>query len=1560
MADRKSKKKFAKKEKKVVNVETTWVKRVTYEGKPYYWDTAKDDSIPAELRIRWDKPEILKSAEEKAKTSGEWIWIPHPEKIWQPAKKIKTGSDGAVVAQPYKGKQHTIPKDGVVPPGPLTKDRTQKVEFWKVNHTGLAYLEDDVIALDPVDEATMLHNLEARYMQDKLYTWVGAGRSILLSMNPYVLIEGLYDKDTMQFHKTKGTLKPDKWVPPHVFAIGNQAYDSMLAKGSNQSILVNGESGSGKTEATKQILDFYAKQIGSDAEEHYIADKLVVSNPLLEAFGNAKTIRNNNSSRFGKWIKVSFDSGSQKISGAQFVNFMLEKTRVIHQQKNERNYHIFYQLTGDKEACTTLGLLDAKKYRYLNQSGVIKVKGIDDAADFAIVKRAFKALEFTDEEVAAFFQLVAGVLKLGNLTFENVDLAGGNTGSKIRDLSWAQSAAKLFEVEDDYFTKATTNRSIVTRGEKIYKPLDAQESADAVDALAKAIYGNLFAFLALRMNESMQPPSEGSFIGILDIFGFENLEFNSFEQLCINFCNEKLQQYLDNHVFHSEEDFYRSEGVDFEFLKFIDNQPTLDLLEGSKPLGMLRTLDDEGRINQGSDLKWLNKVEKEFSSHPSIAFDKKRRFQSELSFEVNHYAGTVKYDASNFVVKNKDTMWNELYELMATSKNAVIQRVFPAVTMTQSNIKPVAAQFRGHLNVLLQLIDSTEARYIRCIKPNNVMQPKIFEAPLIHSQLKNSGVYDTVRIREGGYPFRISHKQFAYRFSCINRGHKYEPLDDDETLRWRNRCAEILNAHARDFNPEDIKIGNTMVLYRVTEYKPLRLERNLAIEIFLPGVQGFIRGAIGRDYAKQIHEAHNVFRKAQEVGNDIVMVRKGFQLAEDTMAYLKERCPFLPAYPMFHYEEGKYLEGRLMAWEEHERYMNTLVEGQTAEIVTVERYKELIAACAKADADKESGGLGDVVRTAAQVELYDLSQRLIKESNPGLVDAHAGPSFEHFKANSTVLKYRQDRYTPADRAEMKKWKDLADRIGYDTEAVRKITAELERLQVKDAETVQALVRHGIAGTYVGRLKESQKTLADALEVKNDIVLLRKGFEQADAIREWLGSNPYLPAYPMHLYDKGRTLEGRLVAWEELQAEIEGYIDGKSASDVDVELYKKLIDACKRADGELGDVTRTAAQVELYDKTQQMIKDSDPGWVDAKAGPAIEGLIREEMQKVKDKADEIGYETEETEKLGFILGRLVYIDKEAVEAYDVLDGVRMDKVLEESKTYKHTNDALKLIQEFFDKPEKECVLMELKKAQELGDKPREIHRKIRLQEIHYDESGNKYLPHTSFKGMRDPKDYAAGKLCGKAGLIDGMHKWTKGGLPNALTMLPKEDPNVPPKELPDEVKQMKKDVKKRFKNVQIAMGDKKNKNPDKFIQDFLQYGTQNEGARDELYCQVLKQITDNPEVESVQKGYDLLAMMLTTFLPSTEFTHYVVMWIRTHPDPNNEVRKYTSALHKLQFSEEGATNQVNLGKIRKDITALQQEGSRYSIRPGAYTGPTSGRPLSQDLQEFNKKVLANAL
>ena len=545
-----------------------WSERATVDGMPYYYNSRNEN-------VSWDKPDVLKTAEEKQTDSGNWVWVRDEKEAWLPGQ-VLTGTTVKMI----DGRKKNVKKSTHEP-------------MWPLKRSALNQLVDDLVMLDDPNEAAIVYNLRERFRQNKIYTWVGASKSVLVSVNPFKMLP-LYGPDVIQDYMHPG---PTRGREPHVFSIANSSFRTMQLKENNHAILISGESGAGKTEATKQVLSFLADAAGS---EDNVEQRILMANPVLEAYGNAKTLRNNNSSRFGKWIEVHFDRLGRAITSASIENFLLEKSRVVRQQKDERNYHIFYQLC--ESGPRNLNLNEASEYRYLSGGECIQVKGMDDSDEFTEVEQAMKHLGFTKDEKNFMFHLTTGILTLGNINFDRKTGKGNNEESSINNSQVVDVAAEFLGVNSNDLSQCLVTRSIEVRGERSVIPLAPAEARDGTDALAKAVYGKLFDWLVLRVNEAISG-ERGHFIGVLDIFGFEIFENNSFEQLCINFCNEKLQQHFNQHTFKEEEELYKSEGVQYEPVAFIDNQPVLNLIEKA-PKGILVMLDEEITAPNGSDERY--------------------------------------------------------------------------------------------------------------------------------------------------------------------------------------------------------------------------------------------------------------------------------------------------------------------------------------------------------------------------------------------------------------------------------------------------------------------------------------------------------------------------------------------------------------------------------------------------------------------------------------------------------------------------------------------------------------------------------------------------------------------------------------------------------------------------------------------------------------------------------------------------------------------------------------------------------------------------------------------
>eukprot|EP00462_Mataza_sp_D1_P023215 CAMPEP_0175129960 /NCGR_PEP_ID=MMETSP0087-20121206/5753_1 /TAXON_ID=136419 /ORGANISM="Unknown Unknown, Strain D1" /LENGTH=1504 /DNA_ID=CAMNT_0016412149 /DNA_START=25 /DNA_END=4539 /DNA_ORIENTATION=- len=764
-------------------VHTVWQHCVTNDGLDYYYNTETKETT-------WEKPEELMSPDE-IDSKGEWMWVPDPVHCFVPGKVIAKNATQATLSL----------EDG--------QERTVKSSLIsQLKRSSLQRIVADLVLLDDMNPPLILHNLKKRFEQEKIYTNVG---TILISVNPYRMLP-LYDKATTRTYINR---KTGQEMPPHVFNIAHDSFWGLKEFHQNQSIIISGESGAGKTEATKQCLAYLAASAGSVAG---IEKKVLQANPILEAFGNAKTLRNDNSSRFGKYMEVYFNQ-QNRICGSSTKNYLLEKIRVCSQQSNERNFHIFYQLTkaASSGLRSKLDLEAPSNYRYLQTC--TDVETINDESDFTEVQQAFKDLSFSSNDTDFLLSTVAAVVSMGNLVFSG---SGGSQKTQLKQDKYAGIVAKLLQVDVQKLVTALTIRELRIRGqETTYVNLSAKDAGDTRDALAKFVYGKMFDWLVLRVNKAMGSNSDTSrYIGILDIFGFEIFEQNSFEQLCINFTNEMLQQHFNNQTFKLEEAVYKSECIKFTHISFIDNQPMLELIT-KRPVGILPLLDEELVVPRGSDTTFLGKLNEHQAKNPVY----KKVMRQPTNFVIKHYAGDVEYDTFGFLEKNRDTLTTDLLEMLYTSTSPYIQALFPSDQQlsTKEKKSSLSKQFQAQLNALMATLNKTEPHYIRCVKPNHTKSAITFISQIVFEQLTYSGVFEAVAIRKQGFPFRLKHDLFADRYSVIFTDGKQVMSGDKRTV-----CTDVIQNMKLD--ADNVQMGKSMVLYRAEEHKKLELHRSIKVQ----------------------------------------------------------------------------------------------------------------------------------------------------------------------------------------------------------------------------------------------------------------------------------------------------------------------------------------------------------------------------------------------------------------------------------------------------------------------------------------------------------------------------------------------------------------------------------------------------------------------------------------------------------------------------------------------------------------------------------------------------------
>ncbi|CAL4974398.1 unnamed protein product [Urochloa decumbens] len=683
--------------------------------------------------------------------------------------------------------------------------------------------------LSYLHEPGVLDNLAVRYAKNIIYTYTG---NILIAINPFQRLPNLVDARTME--KYKGANLGD--LDPHVFAIADVSYRQMINEGKSNSILVSGESGAGKTETTKLLMRYLAFLGGrSGTGERTVEQQVLESNPVLEAFGNAKTVRNNNSSRFGKFVEIQFDK-SGKISGAAIRTYLLERSRVCQINSPERNYHCFYFLcAAPSEHLKKYKLGDPSSFHYLNQSACIKVDGINDAEEYLATRKAMDTVGITEQEQEAIFRVVAAVLHLGNINFAKGREVDSSVLKDDQSRFHLNTAGELLMCDCEKLENALINREINTPEGVITTSVGPNSATISRDGLAKQIYSRLFDWLVNRINASIgQDPDSNKLIGVLDIYGFESFKTNSFEQLCINFTNEKLQQHFNQNVFKMEQEEYTREQINWSYIEFVDNQDVLDLIE-KKPGGIIALLDEACMFPKSTHETLSQKLYEKFKNHKRFTKPKLSR----TAFTIQHYAGDVTYQSDQFLDKNKDYVVAEHQELLNASKCSFVSGLFPPATEenTKSSKSSIATRFKLQLHELMETLSSTEPHYIRCIKPNSVLKPAIFENTNVLQQLRCSGVLEAIRISCAGYPTRKLFHDFLHRFRVLA----------PEVLKEKNdekvACQKILDK----IGLQGYQIGRTKVFLRAGQMAELDARRTEMRNNAARGVQSQYRTHVARE-----------------------------------------------------------------------------------------------------------------------------------------------------------------------------------------------------------------------------------------------------------------------------------------------------------------------------------------------------------------------------------------------------------------------------------------------------------------------------------------------------------------------------------------------------------------------------------------------------------------------------------------------------------------------------------------------------------------------------------------
>ncbi|KAL3056628.1 hypothetical protein OYC64_019164 [Pagothenia borchgrevinki] len=670
----------------------------------------------------------------------------------------------------------------------------------------------DMVLLEPLSEDSFIANLRNRFDHNEIYTYIG---SVVISMNPYRSLP-IFTPEKVEEYRNRNFYE----LSPHIYALADEAYRSLRDQDKDQCILITGESGAGKTEASKLVMSYVAAVCGKGQEVNKVKEQLLQSNPVLEAFGNAKTVRNDNSSRFGKYMDIEFDFKGDPLGGV-ISNYLLEKSRVVKQPRGERNFHIFYQLLSGASDDTLKKLKldrDFSKYNYLSLDSAA-VNGLDDAANFRTVRNAMQIVGFMEDEVQSVLELVAAVLKLGNIEFKPESRCNGNDESRIRDKNDLKEMCELLGTEQTVLERAFSYRTVEAKQEKVCTTLNVAQAYYARDALAKNLYSRLFSWLVTRINESIKaaPKSRHKVMGVLDIYGFEIFEENSFEQFIINYCNEKLQQIFIELTLREEQEEYVREGIEWTNIEYFNNAIICDLIENHQN-GILAMLDEEclrpGTVTDETFLDKLNTICAEHL-HFESRLSKSSKFLTDHSlphncFRIQHYAGKVLYRAEGFVDKNNDLLYRDLSQAMYKANHSLMKQLFPEGNPAKVNLKrpPTAGfQFRHSVGTLMRNLQTKNPNYIRCIKPNDKKASHIFTDSLVCHQVRYLGLMENVRVRRAGYAFRQAYEP------CLER---YKMLCKRTWPHWRGPAREGVEVLMADLTvpAEEFSYGRSKVFIR--------------------------------------------------------------------------------------------------------------------------------------------------------------------------------------------------------------------------------------------------------------------------------------------------------------------------------------------------------------------------------------------------------------------------------------------------------------------------------------------------------------------------------------------------------------------------------------------------------------------------------------------------------------------------------------------------------------------------------------------------------------------------
>ncbi|XP_043208682.1 myosin heavy chain, muscle-like isoform X1 [Amphibalanus amphitrite] len=1001
-------------------------------------------------------------------------WVPDPKEGFLLGKIVKTEGDKTIVQMPN-----------------FEEKEFKKTSLQQVNPPKFEKCED-MSNLTYLNDASVLHNLKQRYYTKLIYTYSGL---FCVAINPYKRFP-IYTLRAINIYKGKRRNE----VPPHIFALADEAYHDMMANGVNQSILITGESGAGKTENTKKVITYFAnvgatgKKKTQEPSKGNLEDQVVQTNPVLEAFGNAKTTRNDNSSRFGKFIRIHFGPLG-KLAGADIETYLLEKARVISQGPLERSYHIFYQImSGAIDGLLDRLLLstDIYDYHYVS-NGKTTVDSIDDHEEMKMTDQAFDVLAFTQAEKDNIYAIVSSVMQMGTLKFKQ---RGREEQAEADGTAEGENVAKLLKTDGVELYKNLLKPRIKVGNDFVNQGRNKDQVYYSVGALAKNMYDRLFKWLVKKVNMTLDTKQKrASFIGVLDIFGFEIFDFNSFEQMCINFTNEKLQQFFNHHMFVLEQEEYKREEIDWVFMDFgMDLQACIDLME--KPMGVLSILEEESMFPKATDKTFEEKLKTNHLGKCPLFVKPKpaKPGQSESHFAIVHYAGTVNYNLVGWLEKNKDPLNDTVVDQFKKSGNALLVDLFadhPGQSAPKeegggggkggkrakgSAFQTVSAMYREQLNGLMSTLNATSPHFIRCIIPNETKSPGVIDSHLVMHQLTCNGVLEGIRICRKGFPNRLPYHDFRHRYNILATKEMEALKDGREACA---ACLKVVNLHEDKF-----RLGLTKVFFRAGVLGDLEELRDDKLNMIFSWMQAQIRSYFSRREYEKLKEQRSMLLVVQRA------IRKYMRLNGWPWFRLWIRVrPML--YETRIEDEIKKLKEEA---EEAEANLDVISKArQESEENNVRLMKEKADLAARLEAER--GEMGDEIakqqklqaqKADLESQLNDAQERLTAEE-----EERQKLSQEKRRMEQEISSFRKDleevelsaKKLDADKtARDHQIRTLNDEIAQQDELINKLNREKKRLQENQQKTVDDF---GSQEDKVGHLLKVKAKLEQTLDELED-------------------------------------------------------------------------------------------------------------------------------------------------------------------------------------------------------------------------------------------------------------------------------------------------------------------------------------------------------------------------------------------------------------------------------------------------------------------------------------------